>query len=112
MSFQSHIFALKALDTILNNFGLEQKSDGSTVKLVGEIPAVEKTKSHKIDLSLIATIPALANAVAATQIFEARGGETQSIEVDLRRGHNYIDPDIGMTPSINGQVGLRNFTGQ
>jgi hypothetical protein len=104
MSSQSYIRALKALDTILADFGLEQKADGSAVKFVGEIPAVERTKSQKIDLSLIGTIPALANAVAATQIFEARGGEKQTIEVDLRRGHNYIDPDIGMTPSINGQV--------
>jgi hypothetical protein len=55
---------------------------------------------------LIGAIPALANAVTATQINEARGGERQTITIDLRRGHNYIDPDIGMTPSINGQVML------
>lgn len=107
MASQSLALAMQALDTILNDFGLERKPDGSAVEFVGEIPAVEKTKSQKINLSLIGAIPALANAVAATHIFEARGGERQSIEVDLRRGHNYIDPDIGMTPSINGQVGLK-----
>jgi hypothetical protein len=47
----------------------------------------------------------LANAVAATQIYEARGGPPQKIQADLRKGHNYIDPDTGMTPTINGQVG-------
>lgn len=41
--------------------------------------------------------------VTAAQIFEAGGGDQQTIEIDLRRGHNYIDPDIGMTPSLNGQ---------
>lgn len=105
-SHSSTVFALAALDTILADFGLEQKPDGSSVRFVGELPAVDKTNSQSINLSLIGSIPALANAVAATQIFEARGGKTQAIEVDLRRGHNYIDPDIGMTPSINGQVSL------
>ena len=71
---------------------------------MGGIPALSSTNSENICLSLIGAIPALANAVAATQINEARGGKSQTIEIDLRRGHNYIDPDIGMTPSINGQV--------
>jgi hypothetical protein len=107
MPSESHTYTLQKLDTILTDFGLSRKEDGSNVDFVGEIPAASTTSSQKIDLSLIGTIPALANAIAATQIFEARGGEKQSIEVDLRRGHNYIDPDIGMTPSINGQV--RNY---
>ena len=46
---------------------------------------------------------AVANAVAATQIYEARGGKPQDIEVDLSRGHNYLDADTGMTPTLNGQ---------
>jgi hypothetical protein len=104
MGSQSHTIALRALDTILRDFGLERKLDGSDVAFVGEIPAASATSSQHIDLSLIGTIPSLANALAATQIYEARGGRKQTVEVDLRRGHNYIDPDIGMTPSINGQV--------
>jgi hypothetical protein len=98
--------ALQSLDEALRDFGLSRKSDGSQIRFVGGIPALSSTKSEKINLSLIGAIPALANAVAATQIYEARGGEKQTIEIDLRRGHNYIDPDIGMTPSINGQVNL------
>jgi hypothetical protein len=105
MVLQSHAIALQALDTILQDFSVSRKPDGSTINFVGEIPPASETKSHKINLSLIGTIPSLANAVLATQIYEARGGQRQQIQVDLRRGHNYIDPDIGMTPSINGQVG-------
>jgi hypothetical protein len=105
MAPPSHAITLQALDTILHDFGVSRKPDGSTISFVGEIPSAAETKSHKINLSLIGTIPSLANAVLATQIYEARGGRRQNIEVDLRRGHNYIDPDIGMTPSINGQVG-------
>jgi hypothetical protein len=104
MSPESHVYATSKLDTILKDFGLERKENGSSIKFVGEIPDATATSSQKIDLSLIGTIPSLANAIAATQIYEARGGARQTIEVDLRRGHNYIDPDIGMTPSINGQV--------
>jgi hypothetical protein len=104
MPSESHAYVLTKLDTILTDFGLLRKEHGSGISFKGEIPAASATSSQKIDLSLIGTIPALANAVAATQIYEARGGVTQTIEVDLQRGHNYIDPDIGMTPSINGQV--------
>lgn len=100
----SQRIALQSLDDILHDFGLSRKPDGSQIHFVGAIPALSSTNSEKINLSLIGAIPALANAVAATQINEARGGERQTIEIDLRRGHNYIDPDIGMTPSINGQV--------
>jgi hypothetical protein len=104
MAPASHTAAYQALDTILQDFGLARNASGSDVSFVGEIPSSSTTKSQKINLSLIGTIPALANAVAASQIYEARGGQKQQIQVDLRRGHNYIDPDIGMTPSINGQV--------
>jgi hypothetical protein len=104
MVSESHAYVLNKLDTILADFGLARKKNGSNIDFVGEIPAASETSSQKIDLSAIGTIPALANAVAASQIYEARGGAKQTIEVDLRRGHNYIDPDIGMTPSINGQV--------
>lgn len=37
------------------------------------------------------------------------GEAPQTVEVDLRRGHNYIDPDIGMTPSLNGQEIMRDL---
>jgi hypothetical protein len=104
MASESQVYALSKLDTILADFGLSRNEHGSAIDFVGDIPAASATSSQNIDLSLIGTIPALANAVAATQIYEARGGAKQVIEVDLRRGHNYIDPDIGMTPSINGQV--------
>lgn len=33
--------------------------------------------------------------MAAAQIFVARGSAPQIVSVDLRRGPNYIDPDIG-----------------
>jgi len=75
-----------------------------TVKFVGRIPSLKSTHSEKINFTLIWAIPACANAVAAAQIYKARGGSAQEIEIDLRRSHNYLDPDIGMTPTINGQV--------
>ena len=76
----------------------------SQVLLQGSIPAIRLTKSEHINMSLIGAIPSLANAIAATQIYEARGGAAQSVSVDLQRAHSYLDPDIGMTPTINGQV--------
>jgi hypothetical protein len=106
MASPSQRIATAALDEILADFGLSRKPSGSTVSFVGEIPALNETKSQNINLSLIGSIPAAANALAATQIYEARGGRPQNVELDLRRGHNYIDPDIGMTPTINGQVSL------
>lgn len=105
----SHKIALDTLDDILKDFGLRRETRGSRVELIGELPSLQATKSDKINLSLIGSIPALANAVAASQIYEARGGQTQTIRVDLSRGHNYLDPDTGMTPTINGQVRARAF---
>jgi hypothetical protein len=102
----SHAIALQVLDEILHDSGLQRKPNGSTISFTGTIPSPTAAKSQNINLPLIGTIPALANAIAATQIYEARGGETQSITVDLGKGHNYLDPDIGMTPTINGQVRL------
>lgn len=102
----THEIAYKALDTILAEFGLQRRSDGSTVKFTGQIPAMGVTMSEKINLPLIGAIPALANAVVATQIYEARGGSPQTIDVDLRKSHNYLDPDTGMTPTLNGQVSI------
>ena len=95
---------METFDQLFNDFGLFRNDAKSTVVLESEIPAFEQTKSQKINLSLIGSLPATANALAAAQIYEARGGEPQQVSVDLSRGHNYVDPDIGMTPSINGQV--------
>ncbi|KAF2762065.1 CoA-transferase family III [Pseudovirgaria hyperparasitica] len=104
-SVTSHEVALRTLQDILLDFNipLPTSEKGPTISFIGGIPPVSETKSEKINLSLIGTIPALANAVTAAQIWEARGGKRQCVESDLRRGHNYIDPDIGMTPSLNGQ---------
>jgi hypothetical protein len=104
MASDSQRIASQALDEILADFGVSRRPDGSSVTFVGRIPALMETKSQKINLSLVGSIPAGANALVATQIYEARGGQPHNIELDLRRGHNYIDPDIGMTPTINGQV--------
>jgi len=95
---------METFDYLLADFGLSRNNAKSTVVLEGEVPAFAETKSHKINLSLIGSFPATANALAAAQIYEARGGKPQKVRVDLTRGHNYVDPDIGMTPSINGQV--------
>lgn len=95
---------LKLLDEILNDFGLARENGRSSIELLGAVPGARETKSDHINMSLTGAIPSLANAVVATQIFEARGGKAQSISVDLRRSHNYLDPDVGMTPTINGQV--------
>lgn len=100
----SHAIVLELLDTILDDFGLSRSNGKSSIELRGSIPVVSETKSERINMSLIGAIPSLGNAIVATQIFEARKGESQTIEVDLQRAHNYLDPDIGMTPSINGQV--------
>lgn len=35
-----------------------------------------------------------------------RRGEKQRIELDLRRGYCHVDPDLGMTLSLNWQVCL------
>ncbi|KUL82854.1 hypothetical protein ZTR_09209 [Talaromyces verruculosus] len=101
----SHLAALQVLETILDDFNIPRPTPGRGPKVIftNTVPPPEETKSQKINLSLIGAIPSLANAVAAAQILEARGGPTQEVDVDLRRGHNYIDPDIGMTPSLNGQ---------
>ncbi|KAF9895242.1 hypothetical protein FE257_000144 [Aspergillus nanangensis] len=101
----SHISAFTTLADILADFQipLPSTTNGPEIILTGEIPSPELTKSQRINLTLIGAIPALANAVVAATIFEARGGSRQRVEIDLRRGHNYIDPDIGMTPSLNGQ---------
>src|ERR1700744_1817099 len=106
MASNSHRIATQALDEILSDFGLARTTTGSRVVFENEIPALTSTKSQNINLSLIGSIPATANALAATQIFEARGGRPQEVKIDLARGHNYIDPDIGMTPTVNGQVRL------
>lgn len=95
---------LELLDKILKDFGLSHSNGKSTIELQGALPDIEQTKSQNIHMSLIGAIPSLANAVAATQIYEARGGEPQTIAIELQRSHNYLDPDIGMTPTLNGQV--------
>lgn len=100
----SHNVTVKILDGILQDFGLQRNNGRSDIKLVGFIPALKETHSEHINMSLIGAIPSLANAIAATQIFEARGGLSQTITIDLQRAHNYLDPNIGMTPTLNGQV--------
>ncbi|KAF2174289.1 hypothetical protein M409DRAFT_16552 [Zasmidium cellare ATCC 36951] len=99
----SHRITLEILDTILNDFGVSRANGRSTVELRGALPNIEQTKSQHINMSLIGAVPSLANAIVATQIFEARGGDPQTIAIELQRSHNYLDPDIGMTPTINGQ---------
>jgi hypothetical protein len=101
----SHHILDQTLQDVLTDFAVPHptSTNGPDVVCKGAIPPPRETHSEKINLSLIGTIPSLANAIAAAQIFEARGGLRQRIEVDLRRGHNYIDPDIGMTPTLNGQ---------
>lgn len=100
----SHAIAHHLLRTILTDFGLAQRKNGSAVTFIGEIPSLAETNSGKINLSYIGAIPSLANAIVATQIYEGRGGRPQEITLDLRKAHNYLDPNIGMTPTINGQV--------
>lgn len=100
----SHQIVLKVLDDILNDFGITRSEAKTQVELVGAIPTIQTTKSEHINMTLAGAIPSLANAIVAAQIFEARGGPSQKITIDLRRAHNYLDPDIGMTPTINGQV--------
>jgi len=101
----THEVVFSVLDTVLGDFGLRRKEHGSHVELIGDVPGVQAgVVDQKLSLSLTGTVPALANAIAATQIYEARGGSPQKIQVDLRKGHNYLDPDTGMTPTLNGQV--------
>lgn len=100
----SHSTTLRVLDDILNDFSLARSNGESSVELLGCIPESKQTNSQHINMSLIGAVPSLANAIVATQIFEARRGEPQRVTVDLQRSHNYLDPDIGMTPTINGQV--------
>ncbi|KAK5414659.1 hypothetical protein LTR06_004474 [Exophiala xenobiotica] len=101
----SQQIAHQTLRDVLEDFGIPETTSthGPDVVFTGAIPAYSTTQSEKINLTLIGTIPSTANAIAAAHIYEHRGGCRQKIEVDLRRGHNYIDPDIGMTPTINGQ---------
>lgn len=95
---------LKSLDLVLTDFGLSRKNGKSVVQINGEIPDPKITHSENLNLSMIGTVPSLANALTAAQIFEMRGGGDQVVAVDIARGHNYLDPDVGMTPSLNGQV--------
>ena len=101
----SHHVAEQALGDILGEFRIPRptREHGPRIQFTGTIPPLLETQSDKVCLSLVGAIPALACAVTAAHILEARGGARQTIEVDLSRGHNYIDPDIGMTPSLNGQ---------
>ncbi|KIW13782.1 hypothetical protein PV08_08973 [Exophiala spinifera] len=101
----THRVALETLNDILDDFQIPRCTPESGPKIIfkGAIPPAEQTHSQKMNLSLIGAIPSLANAVAAAQIFEARKAARQSIEIDLRRSHNYTDPDLGMTPTLNGQ---------
>jgi hypothetical protein len=108
MASKSHTIAQNALREILEDFNLSPGT--SQVTFIGDIPSPSATKSHQINLSLIGTTPALANAVVAAQIYESRSGKPQTISVDLSRGHNYIDPDIGMTPTTNGQETVLDMT--
>lgn len=100
----SQRITFKVLDDILHDFGLSRKNGKSSIELLGAIPDAQQTNSQHINMSLIGAVPSLANAIVASQIFEARGGEAQSIAIDLQRSHNYLDADIGMTPTINGQA--------
>jgi len=101
----THQVALQSLYDILDDFQIPRPSPRSGPQIVfkGAIPPPEQTKSQKFSMSLIGAIPSLANAVTAAQIFEARTGARQTVEVDLHRSHNYTDPDFGMTPTVNGQ---------
>ena len=99
----SQDLAYSALDDLLADFGLDHSQADSKIQFVNNIPPKAATKSQHINLTLVGAIPSAANALVAARIFEQRGGEPQTITIDLRKSHNYIDPDIGMTPSINGQ---------
>ncbi|GIZ46184.1 hypothetical protein CKM354_000932200 [Cercospora kikuchii] len=95
----------QTLQDVLDDFGIKLPSQDQHfgVDFPHPIPPPEETNSEKLNLSLVGAIPACANAIVAAAIFQGRGGGAQRVEIDLRRGHNYIDPDIGMTPSLNGQ---------
>ncbi|KPI38406.1 Acetyl-CoA:oxalate CoA-transferase [Cyphellophora attinorum] len=101
----THEAAYQTLEDILQEFDVSKQEGAasSNVRFEGDIPHPNTTHSQNLNLTLVGCIPALANAVAAAEILEARGGPRQTITADLRRGHNYIDPGIGMTPTINGQ---------
>jgi len=96
--------AMEIFDKILHDFGLSRNNGRSVAHLDGHIPAAKHTDSQQLNLSLVGSLPSLANALAASQIYELRGGAPQDVSVDVACGHNYLDPDIGMTPTINGQV--------
>jgi hypothetical protein len=109
MAHPTHEVVFSVLDTVLGEFGLRREEHGCRVELVGDVPGPQGSAlNQKLNLSLTGTVPALANAIAATQIYEARGGCPQKIQVDLRKGQNYLDPDAGMTPTLNGQVRLES----
>ncbi len=100
----AHDIARKILSALLDDFDVVQTGKGSEIVFQGDLPALKSTESEKLLLSLVGALPSAANALVAAQIFELRGGLPQNIKIDLRKGHNYIDPNIGMTPTINGQV--------
>ncbi|THV78571.1 hypothetical protein D6D29_07569 [Aureobasidium pullulans] len=95
--------AYSALVDLLADFGLDHSQADSRIQFVDNIPPKAATKSQHIKLTLVVAILSAANALVAARIFEQRGGEPHAITIDIRKSHNYIDPDIGMTPSINGQ---------
>ncbi|CAK1361730.1 hypothetical protein CB0940_02933 [Cercospora beticola] len=101
----SRQIAEQTLQDVLNDFDIKLPShvQNFAIDFPYPIPSPEETNSEKLNLSLVGAIPACANAIIAAAIFQARGGAAQRVGIDLRRGHNYIDPDIGMTPSLNRQ---------
>ncbi|PVH87116.1 CoA-transferase family III [Cadophora sp. DSE1049] len=95
--------AYALLDKLLADFGASRENGKSTVKFTNPLPPSSTHQSSKINLSLAGSIPSTACVVLASQIHEARTGQSQTITTDLSRGGSYIDPDEGMTPSLNGQ---------
>ncbi|KAH7400276.1 CoA-transferase family III domain-containing protein [Cadophora sp. MPI-SDFR-AT-0126] len=93
--------AYACLDKLLANFGASRENGKSTIIFTN--PVSPSFHGSKINLSLVGSIPSTACAVLASQIHESRTGQSQIITTDLSRGSSYIDPDEGMTPSLNGQ---------
>lgn len=109
----SHRVARSLLKMLLNDFGMGDNQEiCANVVFEGDMPSLASTNSQHLLLSLIGAIPATANALVAAHIVELRGGQGQKVTVDLRRGHNYIDPNIGMIPTINGQASYPQRTVQ
>lgn len=78
----------KALSALLADVGLPREATASRVSVVGDDPAIDSP--HRLAGAAATAIAAQSAAVAA--LWEMRGGQAQTVSVDVRRAAHAINP--------------------